>query len=144
MIRSLRKRHLYTWVFMAVLLPIGFFMAYTVIPPAVFEDKPVIRGANEVFDQLLKKIESEQPSMTVSLRTNGLIQQLEIDLQESIASPAPFVYVGEVPSVDVSQARVAGPLGGKGVQYFALDSLPVKSILIYDQIKKETLFQANF
>lgn len=143
MIRSLRKRHLYTWISLMVLLPIGFFMAYSVIPPAIFEDKPV-RGANEVFDQLLKKIENEQPSMTVSLRSNGTDQQLVIDLRESIASPAPFVYISEGTSSEVAETRVAGPLGGKGVQVFTLDSLPVKSILIYDQIKKEKLFQANF
>jgi radical SAM superfamily enzyme YgiQ (UPF0313 family) len=144
MIRSLRKRHLYTWVFLAVLLPIVFFMAYSVNPSAVFEDNFSIGEGDEVFEQVVKQLESDDPLMKVSLRTNGTEQQLEIDLRESIVSPAPSVYISEVPSVDVSQARVAGPLGGKGVQYFALDSLPVKSILIYDEIKKETLFQANF
>lgn len=38
MIRSLRKRHLQVWIFLAVLLPVGIIVAWIAVPKKVTQE----------------------------------------------------------------------------------------------------------
>ena len=150
MIRQFRKRHLYTWLVLALALPLGFIAAYQVIPEASKTDQKVQYANQTVIGPVVAEASSEGKVLGAKLRSskNGLQKQLEIEVKEPIASPSAFVYISSDKTEDVNSARVVGTVQSKGTHFITLDSTlsaqPIERILVYDKIKGQLVSTIDF
>lgn len=150
MIRKFRKRHLYTWLVLALLLPAGFLAAYFAIPAERVEDQKVHYLNQTVIGPVIAEANTEAEIFGAKLRSSkdGQLKQLEIEVKEPIASPSTFVYIATDKKKEINSAKVVGTLKSKGTHFITLDStlsaLAIEQILVYDKIKDQLLFTADF
>lgn len=137
MIISLRNRHLFIWVALAILLPIGFSLAYFAIP----EKSPgrlVIPEVLPAMGQILSSHESDELLIRVLGNASETQKQLEFTLKESLSSPSSFIYLcASGKSEQLDQCRALGRLKSKGVYRFELkENSKEFELVIFDMIKK--------
>ena len=139
MIPKLRNQHRYTWMVLAVVLPIGFLAAWFAVPttPTLQE----IKGGNtEAYPQVVAQQEHEL--LHATLRSNDSQEcQLELTLQQPLTLPFVRVYLHKQPAFNPRNAQELGLLGEKATYQFFLDSIPSMpvSLTVYDPIKKVPL-----
>ena len=149
MIRTLRKRHLYTWLILAVLLPVGFFAAYSVIPKVEPVDQRVQYFDQKVIGPIIAEADGNNDAIGISIRStkDKKLKQLEVEVRTPIASPSAFIYVSNRKTESIEEAQIVGALGTKGRHFITLDATisaqSIQTILIYDKIKNELIYKAD-
>ncbi|MEM6630975.1 MAG: hypothetical protein AAF694_14940 [Bacteroidota bacterium] len=144
MVYSLRRRHLFIWIFWAVLIPIGLYGAFSVVGQ---QEIPLER--RELYPVPL----SSQDSLIAETKTSEIIwtlwkgkdsTSLEVFAKviEPLSHPSAFVYV--VPNLEapLSSAEVIGGLGPVGNYSFSIatDWITAQGVclIVHDPIKSET------
>lgn len=147
MIRPLRKRHLFTWIFLAILLPIGFLAAISVIPVKDVSKQPL----NFDTSRLLEPVVAEHSTPAFHFRfrspTDTVLKQLEVQVKETIDQPSAFVYLSNTTTSSIDQAELVGSLAARGTYLFDLDTAlniqTVQTIFLYDKIKNEVFYKGS-
>ncbi len=124
MIPKQRKRHGYTWMVLAVLLPVGFLLAWAAIPSG----KTEIPGG-------------EVEGISVNQANDGDKQILNINISKPLASPGFLVLLGNENSNDPDSSTLIGQIYGAGDYTFSLPNLdsavePIQ-ILIYNPFNQK-------
>jgi hypothetical protein len=147
MIIQLRRRHYYTWLALAVLLPIGFVWAYLNIPQMpsdVFN-----KTATKAFPNLIQS--KETTSLKVILRQNTVTPsrdeaigikggyQIELTVLQPLVGAANQLYLSTTSEKPLQ--ILLGALGNTGTYYFALPntvtSMSPLTLTVYDAIKQK-------
>lgn len=133
MIRSQRKRHLYTWLLLAVLLPVGMVAAYSSLPALT---EPLEQNSPERGQELAA---GSADGFRVSLRQMEDTRWLNVQVEKPIQSPAANVYIqGDAPG----KGMLLGKLQAVGTYTFAVPDSEQELALnleVYDGIKQTTL-----
>lgn len=147
MIHSLRKRHRYTWIGLAFLLPIGFVLAFISIPEKIVDSNGLDFGQAEALVDVVKSKDGN--TFNVKLRTGADkgMQQIEVEVVQPLKSAAASVYLHSQALDQPNGGQLIGQLGPKGVYRFDLDTLQSKfstvHLLIYDHIKGQAIEQIS-
>ncbi|MDX2247226.1 MAG: hypothetical protein SF052_10640 [Bacteroidia bacterium] len=159
---ALRKRHLHTWVLLAIVVPIGFYLALLVIPkippgktipnpqPQPLENR--VRSAENGSFGITANLRAQTQSMVREGTDNGLPSmedtffQLEILLTQPLLSPSTLVYLALEPgSNSVEEKLLIGRIGSPGQYRFNLDQLsnPPETLylIFYDDYHKKVLLE---
>lgn len=136
MIIQLRRRHYYTWLALAVLLPIGFVWAYLNIPQMpsdVFH-----KTATIAFPNLIQS--KETTSLKMNLRQNTERgYQIEATVLKPLLGAANQLYLSTTSEKPLQ--ILLGALGNTGTYYFALPntvtSMSPLTLTVYDAIKQK-------
>lgn len=143
MIYQLRKRHRYTWSILAVLLPLGFVLAFLTIPEQKMDSKNLGFGQPEALVDVVKRVEGRLINANIRKTANQPQVQLEIMVMHPIKSPAATVHLSDRPVESDADGQFIGQLGPKGVYRFNLDSVQSQYssfyLLIYDPIKDQPI-----
>ena len=147
MIHALRKRHRYTWVGLAILLPLGFILAFISIPDKQIESINLEIGQVVALPDVVKSKAGTNVNITIRKAPDKSEQQLEIVVMHPLKSPAASVYLSAQPFDQAAGGQLIGQLGPKGVYRFNLDSVQSQYsnfyLLVYDHIKAQTIEQLN-
>ena len=141
MIRPLRKRHLLTWILLAILLPIGFIAAFWTIPKEQSISQELQFGAPEAFSTLLQANETDD--LKVQLRENpaNQLKQVEIEVKQPLGRTSALVYLANSNIQKTEEGQLLNQLGSVGMYRIELDSaLSAQTtfhFLFYDKIKEE-------
>jgi hypothetical protein len=148
MIIQLRRRHYYTWLSIAVLLPIGFVWGYLNVPKTSsdgFHKTAVAAYPNLIKSQettALKANLRQNIANPDSLGTEGGYQ-IELTVLKPLVGAANQLYLSTTP--DKPLQTVLGAVGNRGTYYFSLpNTVTSESALIltvYDVIKRKQLEQ---
>jgi hypothetical protein len=136
MIIQLRRRHYYTWLILAILLPFGLLWAYFYIP----ESKNDTFSRNNVAAFLTIISSKQTDDLKVNLRENpeGKLQ-IEVIILQPLIGAANQLFVSN--SAEKSNHILLGSLGSKGIYRFPMPENYVKKSKIYleifDVIKKK-------
>ena len=135
---SLRRRHYYTWLLLAVLLPLGVWWAYTHLPQTPTSD--FSRQVALPYPTLLKTQQTDQ--LKVALRADSAQnQQLELVILKPLIGAANQVYVSN--SAQNPRQILMGSVANTGLYRFALpQSVAHSSVLIvsiYDVFKQKEI-----
>ena len=141
MILPLRKRHLFTWATLAVLLPVGFVSAYLVIPKPV-ADRVEYFGQATPLEKVLGTGDDEFFLVNYRSSIDDSIKQVEIVIKKPLSKPFALAYLSVIPEpATVEGLMLLGKLGSKGVYRFNLNQPVIISgnfyIVFFDFIKKE-------
>lgn len=138
---ALRKRHLYTWIVIAILLPVGMFVAFQAIPTTTISNQQL------VFSQsAIEKVAPIQSSdcCDFALINGGLGQKkLQIEVKKAIEYPSVLVYQTAKLDDPIEQGTLLGQLTTQNLYQF--DLAPNTSgqynfaIQLYDGIKKSII-----
>ena len=112
----LRRIHRISWYTLAVLLPLAWLAAVSVIPGEVWQ-QPV---RAEQADPLPVLLESRQSGdFVINLRSDaqGTRRQIEIFIKKPLENPGTALLAGD------SNPQLLGLLGTRGIRRFGLDSL---------------------
>lgn len=135
MIHKLRNRHFYTWVVLAVLLPVGFILAWRAIPQPLFGEIITHRRPSQA--QMVEL--SEDELVKVNVLGNAENPGLEIILKRPLTVPGASIYLAPDASEDINVAQLLGQLDSKNTYYFGT-GVEIKEgqlLLFYDPINKE-------
>ena len=148
MILPLRKRHLYIWIVLGILLPVGYFTAYMSMPGYPAESKEEL---NFGIVAALPNVVATQTtnSLEVNLRDGNASsqKQLENKVNRPVKNPAATIYLGQQQIERPEQGVLLGLVGPVGTQRINLDSTLSSyssyHLLIYDPIQKEIIEQIS-
>ncbi len=143
MIRPLRKRHLYIWVLLAILVPVIF-------GAVAFSDHS--QPANENWhsqskkqpqEQVLFQGEEEGVILKVLQVSGSPLRKLEFELWEPLTGTSALVYWVPQGEIVIEKGILLGQVGPRGVYTFPLDSIMSQqtkgAVALYDNIKKNKL-----
>ncbi|MEZ4775531.1 MAG: hypothetical protein R3D00_20265 [Bacteroidia bacterium] len=148
---ALRKRHLYTWAILGILVPVGFYMAILVIPK-IQPGKVVPNLQPQPLEDLVRSVSGAAISAHLRAQTQSIVKpgtdmglpamedtyfQLELLIHQPLRTPSALVYLALEPgSTSVEGKLLIGRLGATGAYRFNLDNLPDPPekmyLLIYD------------
>lgn len=132
MITSLRRRHVYTWVGLAISLPLVVGWAWLSIPTVPASSLP--KSLPMAYPMLLSSRQTDNLLVTVRGQADGR-KQLDVLILQPL--------IGAANQLWLSQPRriLLGPLDGQGLYRFNLpDSLPASStmrLIVFDAIKQQ-------
>lgn len=141
---KLRRRHQLVWILWAILIPLALLTAYSSLPQQRIpvESELLYAGVDMHSNKLLGEKQAEGilwrlwENRDTTLLVEGIVQQ-------SLRSPAAFVYVVPESGALISSGNILGKLGPKGSYSFPLDSAWNTSekiyVLVHDPVRKETL-----
>ncbi|MGB0929321.1 MAG: hypothetical protein ACPGVB_01000 [Chitinophagales bacterium] len=142
MIPKLRRRHKWMWLILMILLPMGFIIAYSLIP----ESQELVNKQLPASKPIpLAKIVSIQktPQFDVSLRedVNLGLKQIEVRVKQTLTRPSTHLYVSDKTSKEIEEALFLGILETKGAYRFNLNPAITYQnafvLLFYDKIAGE-------
>lgn len=139
---SIRKRHLYIWMALAVLLPVGYVAAILAVPPEAPATNVVetIRS-QDLPPQYARVLQvAEHPRLKMQLRQDTASQQRQVELilKQPLRRPSTWAYLSEGDSTRIAGKQLLGLLTNQGVYRYALpDSLHPRLLLLYDGIRKQ-------
>jgi hypothetical protein len=143
MIIQLRRRHYYTWLSLAVLLPIDFVWAYLNIPQTPsdgFQKTAVV-----AYPNLIKSKETASLKANLRQNTEGGYQ-IELTVLQPLVGAANQLYLST--TSDKPLQTVLGALGNRGTYYFSLPNTVTSQtaliLTVYDAIKRKQLEQIVF
>jgi hypothetical protein len=143
MIIQLRRRHYYTWLSIAVLLPMGFIWAYLNIPETSSDN--FSKMAVAAYPNLIKSQETTALKANLRKNTEGGYQ-IELTVLQPLVGAANQLYVSTTP--DKPLQTVLGAVSNRGTYYFSLpNSVTSESTLtltVYDVIKQKQTEQTIF
>lgn len=136
MIIQLRRRHYYTWLSIAVLLPIGFVWAYLNIPEPSSDGFHQMAAA--AYPKLVKSQEKTAFKANLRQNTEGGYQ-VELTVLKPLIGAANQLYVST--TADKPLQIVLGAVGNRGTYYFSLPnnimSASDLTLTVYDVIKQK-------
>lgn len=136
MIIQLRKRHYYTWLILAILLPLGLLLAYFNIPEN--KNDTFSRNNPVAFTTIISS--KQTGDLKVNLRENSKGKlQIEVIILQPLIGAANQLFVSN--SSENLKRILLGSLESKGIYRFQIPENFVKSSTIYleifDVIKKK-------
>lgn len=139
MIVKLRKRHLYTWAILAVLLPVIIVLAYINIRSVQTDS-----FAPKTIDAYAEVVGKNQGEYTlVNLRSENTKHQLEVVILKPIQAANTMVHL----TSGGGKKLVLGRLGSKGIYRFDLPASTNVAggveVSLYDQIKETEIEKIN-
>jgi hypothetical protein len=155
MMKPLRKRHLQTWIAIAILLPVGNIFSWLVIPDPV----PVnILSASsvELLPVIQAKKETNQYCINIRSNSEKTNWQLEWKNKLALTVPSAVIYKGPLNppggetfgSFTPGNSQLVGRIEAKGDYTFPLkiDSIQNKqlNLVIYDFIHDKVIEYLNF
>jgi hypothetical protein len=115
-----RKRHLYTWVVLAVLLPVLFYLAWYSIPESY------IKVPGENLNEIYVNYNYQAPTSI-----------LELEIQSSKSSAGDLILVGENDNSRFDECMILGQIDGSGTYRFQVSkNLHEKYLLFYNPFNK--------
>jgi hypothetical protein len=143
MIIQLRRRHYYTWLFLAILLPLGLLWAYFNIPESKID--PFSRNVEIAFPNIISSTQTDD--LKVNLRENlEGNQQIEIIILQPLVGAANQLFLSnsaKKPKQIIAGGIPLGALYSKGIYRFRMPDSFVKSSTVYleifDVIKKKEI-----
>ena len=148
MIKPLRKKHLFIWRLLALLLPAGIIIAWLSVPKQSFQIL-LQPGIAKPLPVTLKKI--EKGNYTVSVRSNEDTSQLQLEWINNavLQYPTATIYAGS-DFRNINAAKLIGRIEARGSWYFQLDSTFIKKSIstdhffLYDFIHQQVIDTINF
>jgi hypothetical protein len=148
MIKQLRKKHLFIWRLLALLLPAGIIIAWLAVPKQSFQVL-LQPGSVNPLPVILKKIEKE--NYTISVRSNEDTSQLQLEWVNKavLQYPTATIYAGS-DFKNINTAKLIGRIEARGNWYFSLDSTFKKGtditdhFILYDFIHQQVIDTINF
>ena len=134
MIIQLRSRHYYTWLFLAILLPLGFAWAYFNIPENKID--PFSRNVEIAFPTIISSKQTDDLKVNLRQNTDGK-QQIEIIILQPLIGAANQLFLSNSPEKSnqiLSGGILLGSLASKGIYRFRMPESFVKSSTIYLEI----------
>ena len=135
MIHSLRRRHFFTWIIIALILPVLFLLAWNEIPEASNQI-----GTNQLKTPLST---STDPLVKVSEHRVGANNFLVLKLSRSLEKPSIVAYIGSSSTALVSESMLLGRVEGSGTYKFQTSDEFIREgshLLFYDPIDKEIIY----
>ena len=136
MIIQLRRRHYYTWLSIAVLLPIGFVWAYLNMPQMPSDS--FHQTAAVAYPKRIKSAETTTLKVNLRQNTEG-VYQIEVMVLKPLVGAANQLYVST--TADKPLGILLGALDNTGTYYFPLpnDIMAVSdlTLTVYDVIKQK-------
>ncbi|MCC6972042.1 MAG: hypothetical protein IT434_17660 [Phycisphaerales bacterium] len=155
MIKPLRKRHLQTWIAIAVLLPAGIIFSWLVIPNHA-PVKIVKASAIELLPIVQAKKETNQYCISIRSTADKTSWQLEWKNKLALKVPSAVIYKaplnppqgGTFGSFKPESAELIGRIEARGDYLFSLrmDSIQNKelNLVVYDFIHEKIIDKINF
>jgi len=126
-IPSLRRRHFFAWIIIALILPVLFILSWKAIPN---NSSPVGFGQ-------LETSKNTDPWVIASEHREGVNNYLVLKLSRALAKPSILVYIGSSPTALVSESTLLGRVEGSGTYKFKTSeklTREAKHLLFYDPI----------
>ena len=148
MMKSLRKRHLQIWVLLAVLLPVGIFVAWISIPEQA-KDKLLQPAPVKDLPVTLKTFYSRGP-YEVILQTNNDTTEFQLAWynKQSLTYPTATIYKMPLYDTDIIHGKLIGRIEARGNYYFKVDSTfnddSTYQLIIFDFIHKQIIDTIKF
>ncbi|HRI21021.1 MAG TPA: hypothetical protein PLA68_08700 [Panacibacter sp.] len=118
MIKSLRRRHLQTWIILAIILPVGIVIAWISIPEQA-KDKLLQPAAAKALPNVLAFKEND--NYTVRIRSNNDTSQLQLEWinKKTLTYPTATIYrtLNNMED-DIDHAALVGRIEARGTYYF--------------------------
>ncbi|MEZ4830218.1 MAG: hypothetical protein R3C61_28625 [Bacteroidia bacterium] len=145
---ALRKRHFFSWVVLAIAVPLGFYLAILAIPP-IPRNPDIPRLVAKPLEELVRQSETYPSGVSATLRSqtrsmvesgtdNGLPEmkdtsfQVEISVSQPFRAPSVLVYLSLTPgSKSVDGRLLLGRLDTTGEYRFNLDQLSAAPEAMY-------------
>jgi hypothetical protein len=143
MIKPLRKKHLFAWRLMAILLPAGIIVAWLSVPKQV--PQSLLQPGTEIpLPVVIKTGQKENYSISIRSNENGSKFQLEWINKNILQYPTATIYAGNEIK-DVSKAKLIGRIEARGNWYFPLDSACKNEnhFILYDFIHQQVIDTIN-
>jgi hypothetical protein len=120
MMKPLRKRHLFIWRLLALLLPAGIIIAWLSIPKQLLQTL-LQPGTTAPLPIIIKTAQKE--NYTVSIRGNADGSQLQLEwINKAVLQyPTATIYAGNE-NKNFKEAKLIGRIEARGNWYFPLDS----------------------
>ena len=133
MVRSLRKRHQFFWLIIAVLLPINFALAVYLIPPFPFQNR-IDTEIPDALPLIIREIDHE--NYKLNLRSDDHENyQVELFIKKPLKSPAPALFLDKKGNNKISDSDFIGNLGSRGLYRFSLPNpKDAKGVFVYCNI----------
>ena len=131
MIHSLRRRHFFTWIIIALILPVLFLLAWNEIPEA----------SNQIGTKQLSN--STDPLVKVSEHHEGANNYVVLKLSRPAEKPSVVAYVGSSSTALVSESMLLGRVEGSGTYKFRISEELIREgshLLFYDPINKKIIY----
>lgn len=135
MIYKLRKRHFYTWILLAIILPLGFFLALTAIPKEQFNNTFLYSRPADA--RTTSPANNEW--VTVSQLLTGQHIMLEVTINQPLTVPSSLLFIASSESAPIKEARLLGKLDSKNTSLFDLEEAVAGKghyLLFFDPINK--------
>lgn len=142
MILKLRKRHRYTWIALAVLLPLGFALALANRPGPVLPEEQLIEEAVPAGDREVIATAAAEGWRAEIYRSPDGRAWLEAAFREASQRPVSTLCLAPRAGAGPDEAAIVGPVGPRGIYQYPLDSLTASwkeyYVFFYDQVRRET------
>ena len=142
MIHKLRNRHFYTWIVLALILPLGFMLAWRAVPEPLFGE--IISHKRPSEAEIIELSEDHL------IRVNALVDAenpgLEIILKTPLTVPGANIYLAADDSEDINLAQLLGQVDSKNSYYFSTGEQIKQGqfLLFYDPINKNVFHKISF
>jgi len=146
MVPALRKRHFYTWLALALLLPAAFIWTLFAQPPKELHAPSYQEVEAVPFSQPIS--EAGDAFFTIRLLRDKSLpgRQLEVQVLQPIPHPSPAVHF-HIATMSDSRGIALGPLQSVGTYRFNLPQMyweqPGQQVIIYDRIEETVLHTYN-
>jgi|GEM_PF-4376127 hypothetical protein len=147
MTKNLRRKHLYAWLLLGVLLPSAIVIA------RISVQKPVIQITKESTIApsfpAVKTWERKDYTIVLHADENYNTVQLEWIKKSKAFFPAVNLYLIHVGDNDIERGLLVGSVGDKNNYLFSLDTavlsnLPDHKILLHDFVRNHIIDSLNF
>jgi hypothetical protein len=136
MIIQLRRRHYYTWLFLAIILPLGLLWAYFNIPES--KNETFSRNIPVAFSTIISSKQTDDLKVNLRENAEGKLQ-IEVIILQPLIGAANQLFLSN--TSEKSQQVLLGSLASKGIYRFQMPDNYVKKSKIYlrifDVIKKK-------
>ena len=129
-----RKAHKVIWIVLLISIPVLMFFSIKNLNFYEVKKENIGNVASTKKQDLLKTVENDL------IRVNLYPKTIEIILKTTLKNASSVVYSGDSQG---NKNQLIGQLTTTGIYNFDVEKLP-KSILIYDELKKERITKLNF
>jgi hypothetical protein len=149
MTKPLRKRHLYMWLVLGLLLPPGILSAW-LARPAKPIDALQVQPAGSAYTQVVDSVRTEKYIARMRCSENNAGCQLEYINRLALEVPSVLLYRMRPGAVNIDGHELLGRIGPKGSYYFAI---PVaqpgnqeqrRQFILYDFIHQQVIDTIKF
>jgi len=129
-----RKAHKVIWIVLVISIPILMFFSVKNLNFSEVKKENINTAVTTKKQDLLKTVENDL------IKVNIYPKAIEIILKTTLKNASSVVYSGDSKG---NKNQLIGQLTTAGIYNFDVEKLP-KSILIYDELKKERITKLNF